>query len=73
MTYRVALPKGADPVAVLPKLRQLEEEDPQLHLVMAGGTDSRPAHGPGAAGGVPQSGGPAVRIGHHPGRPADLL
>ena len=37
MTYRVALPKGADPVAVLPKLRQLEEEDPQLHLVMAGG------------------------------------
>ena len=36
MTYRVNLPKGADPAAVLPKLRQLEEEDPQLHLVSQG-------------------------------------
>ncbi len=36
MTYRVNLPKGADPAAVLPKLRQLEEEDPQLHLVSRG-------------------------------------
>ena len=33
MTYRVALPAGADPALVLPKLRLLEEEDPQLHLV----------------------------------------
>ena len=33
MTYRVALPKGADPAVVLPKLRLLEEEDPQLHLL----------------------------------------
>ena len=33
MTYRVNLPKGADPAQVLPKLRQLEEEDPQLHLL----------------------------------------
>ena len=33
MTYRVALPKGCDPVTTLPKLRQLEEEDPQLHLL----------------------------------------
>ena len=33
MTYRVALPKGCDPVVTLPKLRQLEEEDPQLHLI----------------------------------------
>ncbi len=33
MAYRVNLPKGADPALVLPKLRQLEEEDPQLHLV----------------------------------------
>ena len=33
MTYRVELPKGADPLTVLPKLRQLEEEDPQLHLI----------------------------------------
>ena len=33
MTYRVALPKGCDPVVTLPKLRQLEEEDPQLHVL----------------------------------------
>ena len=33
MTYRVNLPKGADPSLVMPKLRTLEEEDPQLHLV----------------------------------------
>ncbi len=36
MTYRVGLPKGADPAVVWPKLRQLEEEDPQLHLVQSG-------------------------------------
>ena len=36
MTYRVNLPKGADPATVLPKLRQLEEEDPQLHLISRG-------------------------------------
>ena len=36
MTYRIALPAGADPAAVLPKLRQLEEEDPQLHLISRG-------------------------------------
>ena len=36
MTYRVGLPKGADPSLVLPKLRQLEEEDPQLHLISRG-------------------------------------
>lgn len=33
MTYRVALPAGQDPATVLPKLRLLEEEDPQLHLI----------------------------------------
>ena len=33
MTYRVNLPKGADPALVWPKLRQLEEEDPQLRIV----------------------------------------
>ena len=33
MTYRVALPKGCDPAVAAPKLRQLEEEDPQLRLV----------------------------------------
>ena len=37
MTYRVNLPKGADPAAVMPKLRQLEEEDPQLHLLWESG------------------------------------
>ena len=36
MTYRVGLPKGADPAVVLPKLRLLEEEDPQLHLISSG-------------------------------------
>ena len=33
MTYRVNLPRGADPALVMPRLRTLEEEDPQLHLV----------------------------------------
>ncbi len=37
MTYRVDLPKGADPAVVLPRLRQLEEEDPQLHLLWENG------------------------------------
>ena len=32
MTYRLNLPAGCDPVVFLPKLRQLEEEDPQLHI-----------------------------------------
>ncbi len=36
MTYRVLLPAGKDVAVVLPKLRQLEEEDPQLHLVCDG-------------------------------------
>ena len=36
MTYRVNLPRGADPALMLPKLRQLEEEDPQLHLISQG-------------------------------------
>ena len=33
MTYRVQLPKGADAAVVWPKLKQLEEEDPLLHLI----------------------------------------
>ena len=33
MTYRVELPKGCDPSTALPTLRQLEEEDPQLHIL----------------------------------------
>ena len=36
MTYRVNLPAGKDPALVLPKLRQLEEEDPQLHILYEG-------------------------------------
>ena len=38
MTYRVELPKGCDPLTVLPKLRLLEEEDPQLHILWEGGS-----------------------------------
>ena len=37
MTYRVELPKGTDPLTVLPKLWLLEEEDPQLHILWASG------------------------------------
>ena len=37
MTYRVNLPAGVDPAVALPKLRQLEEEDPQLHLLAQNG------------------------------------
>ena len=33
MTYKLNLPAGCDPLTVLPKLRQLEEEDPQLRLL----------------------------------------
>ena len=37
MTYRVNLPGNADPAVVLPKLRQLEEEEPQMHLLWENG------------------------------------
>ena len=37
MTYRIDLPAGCDPMTVLPKLRLLEEEDPQLHILWEGG------------------------------------
>ena len=33
MTYRVGLPGGTDPAAVMPRLRLLEEEIPELHLL----------------------------------------
>ena len=33
MTYRIGLPKGSDPITALGKLRLLEEEDPQLHIL----------------------------------------
>ncbi len=32
MSYRLVLPKGKDPLTVLPLLRQLEEEEPQLRV-----------------------------------------
>ena len=36
LTYQVALPDGCDPHTALGKLRQLEEEDPTLHVVWDG-------------------------------------
>jgi len=33
MTYRIGLPNGCDPMTALPKLRQLEEEDPMLRIL----------------------------------------
>ncbi len=33
LNYQIILPKGCDPYPMLSKLRQLEEEDPQLHIV----------------------------------------
>lgn len=33
LTYQVILPDGQDAAAMLPKLRQLEEEEPQLHII----------------------------------------
>ena len=32
MNYRIRLPEGCDPKIMMPKLRLLEEEDPQLHI-----------------------------------------
>ncbi len=33
LNYRLILPEGCDAALLLPKLRQLEEEEPQLHIV----------------------------------------
>lgn len=33
LTYRLVLPDGCDAHAMLPRLRQLEEEEPELHVV----------------------------------------
>lgn len=33
LVYRIALPDGVDALSMLPKLKQLEEEDPQLHII----------------------------------------
>lgn len=33
LTYQMILPKGCDVASMLPKLRQIEEEEPELHIV----------------------------------------
>ena len=33
LTYRLSFPPDVDPVTALGKLRQLEEEEPQLHVL----------------------------------------
>ena len=33
LTYRLLLPEGMDAAVLLPKLRQLEEEEPELHII----------------------------------------
>lgn len=33
LVYRIALPDGVDELSILPKLKQLEEEDPKLHIL----------------------------------------
>lgn len=33
LTYQILLPDGCDAAVMLPRLRQLEEEEPQLHIV----------------------------------------
>lgn len=33
LSYQIVLPEGCDPRATLPKLRQIEEEEPALHII----------------------------------------
>ncbi|OPX42328.1 tetracycline resistance protein TetO [Ruminiclostridium hungatei] len=33
LSYRIMLPEGCDPRMFIPKLRQIEEEEPELHIV----------------------------------------
>ena len=33
LTYKISLPEDCDPRMMIPKLRQIEEEDPELHIV----------------------------------------
>ncbi|OLN28244.1 translation factor GTPase family protein [Desulfosporosinus metallidurans] len=33
LSYEIILPEGCDPRVMLPKLRQIEEEEPELHIV----------------------------------------
>ena len=53
LTYQVLLPYGYDPHTAMQKLSQLEEEDPQLHIVWNGAAsgDSYPAYGRSTDGG----------------------
>ena len=37
LTYRLVLPPDCDPRLLMPKLKQLEEEDPQLHILWNAG------------------------------------
>lgn len=33
LSYQIILPEGCDPREILPKLRQIEEEEPELHII----------------------------------------
>lgn len=33
LTYQIILPEGCDPKFIIPKLRQIEEEEPELHIL----------------------------------------
>jgi len=33
LQYQIILPEGCDPRAMLPKLRQIEDEEPELNIV----------------------------------------
>ncbi|HWQ40905.1 MAG TPA: translation factor GTPase family protein [Desulfosporosinus sp.] len=33
LSYQIMLPEGCDPKVMLPKLRQIEEEEPELHII----------------------------------------
>ena len=64
LTYRVGLPQGPDAHTALGKLRQLEEEDPQLHLLWneSLGGDPSAAHGRGSVGSPADHDPGAVRL-----------
>ena len=80
LTYQVLLPQGCDPHTALGKLRLLEEEDPQLHVVwneqlreihvqlMGAGAAGDPQ--PGAAGALRPGGRPLARAASSTGRPS---
>lgn len=33
LSYQIILPEGCDPRVIMPKLRQIEEEEPELHII----------------------------------------